>query len=76
MCLIIEFADINFDYFTIHDLHSNKDIINCLDVLLRDVCDPSSMFDSFYNKISEVIDTHKLPIKQLSRQELKMSLKM
>ena len=28
------------------------------------------MFDSFYNKISEVIDTY-IPIKQLSRQELK-----
>ena len=40
------------------------------DVLLRDVYEPSSMFDSFYNKISEVIDTH-IPIKQLSRQELK-----
>ena len=39
------------------------------DVLLRDVYEPSSMFDSFYNKISEVIDTH-IPIKQLSRQEL------
>ena len=35
------------------------------DVLLRDVYEPSSMFDSFYNKISEVIDTH-IPIKQLS----------
>ena len=40
------------------------------DVLLRDVYEPSSMIDSFYNKISEVFDTH-IPIKQLSRQELK-----
>ena len=40
------------------------------DVLLRDVYEPSSMFDSFYNKISEVIDTH-IPIKQLSRLGLK-----
>ena len=40
------------------------------DVLLRDVYEPSSMFDSFYNKISEVIDTH-IPIKQLSWQELR-----
>ena len=40
------------------------------DVLLWDVYKPSSMFDSFYNRISEVIDTH-IPIKQLSRQELK-----
>ena len=40
------------------------------DVLLRDVYEPSSMFDGLNNKISEVIDTH-IPIKQLSRQELK-----
>ena len=40
------------------------------DVLLRDVYERSSMFDSFYIKISEVIDTH-IPIIQLSRQELK-----
>ena len=40
------------------------------DVLLRDVYERSSMFDSFYIKISEVIDTH-IPIKQLSSQELK-----
>ena len=39
-------------------------------VLLRDVYERSSMFDSLYIKISEVIDTH-IPIKQLSRQELK-----
>ena len=32
------------------------------DVSLRDVYEPSSMFDSFYNKISEVIDTHILII--------------
>ena len=32
------------------------------DVLLRDVYEPSSMFDSFYNKISEVIDSHILII--------------
>ena len=40
------------------------------DVLLRDVYEPSGMFDGLNNKISEVIDTH-IPIKQLSRQELK-----
>ena len=40
------------------------------DVLLRDVYEPSSMFGTLYNKISELIDTH-IPIKQLSRQELK-----
>ena len=40
------------------------------DVLLQDVYEPSSMFDGLNNKISEVIDTH-IPIKQLSRQELK-----
>ena len=39
-------------------------------MLPRDVYEPSSMFDSFYIKISEVVDTH-IPIKQLSRQELK-----
>ena len=32
------------------------------DVLLRDVYEPRSMFDSFYNKISEVIDSHILII--------------
>ena len=31
------------------------------DVLLRDVYEPSSMFDSFNNKMSEVIHTH-IPI--------------
>ena len=40
------------------------------DDLLGDVYEPGSMFDSFYNKISEVIDTH-IPIKQSSRHELK-----
>ena len=28
------------------------------DVLLRDVYEPSTMFDSFYNKISDVTDSH------------------
>ena len=36
------------------------------DVLLRDVYEPSSMFDSFYNKISEVFDTH-IPINYLDK---------
>ena len=32
--------------------------------------DPSNMFDHFYSKISEITDKH-IPIKQLSRKELK-----
>ena len=36
--------------------------------------DPSSMFDSFYTKTSEIIDRH-IPIKQLSRRELKFQSK-
>ena len=35
------------------------------DGLFGDAFEPSSMFDSFYNKISEVTDIH-IPIKQLS----------
>jgi hypothetical protein len=36
--------------------------------------DPSLMFDSFYTKTSEIIDKH-LPLKQLSRRELKFETK-
>lgn len=37
---------------------------------LRAGFQPSNVFDSFYNEISEVVDIH-IPIKQLSKQELK-----
>ena len=36
--------------------------------------DPSHMFDSLYTKLSEIIDAH-IPIKQLSRRELKIKSK-
>ena len=36
--------------------------------------DPSKMFDTFYDTISQVIDKH-IPIKQLSRRELKLKSK-
>ena len=36
--------------------------------------DPSSLFNSFYDKISQVIDKH-IPIKQLSKKELKFQSK-
>ena len=36
--------------------------------------DPSFMFDTFYDKISQIIDKH-IPIKQLSRKELKLKSK-
>ena len=37
-------------------------------------CNSSSMFDSFYDKTSEIIDKH-IPIKQISRGELKFKSK-
>ena len=40
------------------------------DELVTNDSDPNSMFDKFYNKLSEVIDFH-LPVKQLSKQDLK-----
>ena len=36
--------------------------------------DPSCMFDCFYSKISQIVDKH-IPIKQLSRRELKFKSK-
>ena len=33
--------------------------------------DPSNMFDTFYNKVSQIVDKY-IPIKQLSRRELKL----
>ena len=36
--------------------------------------DPSNMFDSLYSKLSKIIDNH-IPIKQLSRKELKVKSK-
>ena len=36
--------------------------------------DPTSMFDKFYSEISEIVDRH-IPIKQLSRKELKFRSK-
>lgn len=36
--------------------------------------DPNQMFDSFYNKLSAIIDVH-IPIKQLSKRELKIKHK-
>ena len=36
--------------------------------------DPSYLFDTFYNKISQLIDKH-IPIKQISRNELKLRSK-
>ena len=36
--------------------------------------DPSCNFDCFYSKISQIVDKH-IPIKQLSRRELKFKLK-
>ena len=35
---------------------------------------PSSMFSSFYSKVSSIIDRH-IPVKQLSRKELKLKSK-
>ena len=36
--------------------------------------DSNHMFNSFYNKFSEIVDAH-IPIKQLSRRELKIKSK-
>jgi transcription antitermination factor NusA-like protein len=36
--------------------------------------DPSLMFDNFYAKTTEIIDQH-IPIKQLSRNEIKLKSK-
>lgn len=36
--------------------------------------DPSNMFDAFYSKISDIIDIH-IPMKQLSRKEMKVKTK-
>ena len=38
--------------------------------LLKKSSDPSNMFDNFYIKLSEVVDLH-VPVKQLSKQDLK-----
>ena len=35
---------------------------------LAEVSNPTSLFDSFYNKISHIVDKH-VPIKELSRKE-------
>ena len=43
-------------------------------VLNGDNPNPTSMFDSFYNKVSSIIDKH-IPIKQLTKRELKIQSK-
>lgn len=42
--------------------------------LLKKAPDPSSMFNNFYTKLSEVVDLH-VPVKQLSKQDLKAQSK-
>ena len=42
--------------------------------LIKKAPDPSSMFDNFYIKLSEVVDLH-VPVKQLSKQDLKAQSK-
>ena len=47
-------------------------MINWNEVFQSD-SDPDEMFDSFHDKISQVIDTH-VPIKQLSKKELNVRI--
>ena len=52
-------SDINFDYFTTHDFHSNQDIINCLSstslsFLNCNIRSLQANFDNLVNMLSEL----------------------
>jgi hypothetical protein len=63
------------DYSSLNEIALLNDIqlINWNEVLQSD-SDPDEMFDSFHDKISQVIDSH-VPIKQLSKKELNVRLR-
>jgi hypothetical protein len=63
------------DYSSLDEIALLNDIqlINWNEVFQSD-SDPDEMFDSFHDKISQVIDTH-VPIKQLSKKELNVRIK-
>jgi hypothetical protein len=65
------------DYSQLNELDLIDDFqhVNWQTVLQVSTCnDPSSMFDLFYAKTTEIIDKH-IPVKELSRKEIKLKSK-
>ena len=60
------------------DFNETAFIEECQSVNLEEIApsnsDPNRMFNSLYNKMSEMIDAH-IPIKELSRRKLKIKSK-
>ena len=55
------------------DLINDVQNINWDEVFVSEL-DPSSMFHSFYDRISVIIDKH-IPVKQITRKEFKLNSK-
>jgi hypothetical protein len=63
----------DYSKFEETDLVTEMQAVNW-ETIFTSNCNSSSMFDSFYDKTSEIIDKH-IPIKQISRGELKFKSK-